>query len=29
LKKGIMPVINPTGNPFPTKIKLPKDIEAL
>ena len=29
LKKGVMPVINPTGNPFPTKIKLPKDIEAL
>ena len=24
-----MPVINPTGNPFQTKIKLPKDIEAL
>ena len=29
-KRGIMPVINPTGNPFITaKIKVPKDKETL
>lgn len=28
-KKGVMPVSNPTGNPFPLSIKLPHDIEAL
>ena len=28
-QKGIMPVKNPTGNPFQSSIKIPKDIDAL
>ena len=28
-KKGIMPIANPTGNPFLRSIKIPKDDEAL